>query len=153
MPASTPTLKIPYPLDSDPLRAFPQVAKDAATAIEKQLTPTRAQAPVFDGGWKWSGRGGTITTLGALHIIELEIIRTAFDFDRSSSEVDMCTIPSSVPVPNPTGNEWIPIGMISGMDSYPMALILVGRTVKLRVDHQTHFTQNWRFYGQGVWIA
>lgn len=153
MPATTPTLKIPYPLDSDPLRNFPQLAKDAATAIEKQCTPSTAQAPVFDGGWQWDGRGGKITSLGALHIIELEIIRTAFDFDRANSEVDICTIPSSVPVPNTSNNAWTPIGMVSGMDSYPMALVLVGRTVKIRIDHQTHFTQNWRFYGQGIWIA
>lgn len=117
------------------------------------LTPTTAQAAVFDGGWKWAGRGGKITTLGALHIIELEIIRGAFDFDRNASEVDLCTIPSSVPVPNTSGNTWAPIGMVAGMDAYPMALILAGRTVKIRVDHATHFTQNWRFYGQGAWIA
>lgn len=152
MPATTPTLKIPYPLDSDPLRAFPQLANDAATAIEKQLTPTVVQAPVFDGGWRWSGRGGRITSIGALHLIEIEITRAAFDFDRSSSEVDICTIPSSVPVPNAPGI-WVPLGMVAGMDSYPMELILAGRTVKIRVDHQTHFTQNWRFYGQGMWIA
>lgn len=152
MPASTPTLKIPYPLDSDPLRSFPQLASDAATVIEKQLTPTVVQAPVFDGGWKWSGRGGRITSIGALHLIEIEITRAAFDFDRSSSEVDLCTIPSSVPVPNAPGI-WVPLGMVAGMDSYPMELILAGRTVKIRVDHQTHFTQNWRFYGQGMWIA
>ena len=119
--------------------------------LTRTLTPTTVQAPVFDGGWKWDGRGGTIATLGALHIIEVEIIRAAFDFDRANSEVDICTIPSSVPVP--TSNAWTPIGMVAGMDAYPMALILVGRTVKIRVDHQTHFTQNWRFYGQGVWIA
>ena len=153
MPATTPTLKIPYPLDSDPLRNFPQLAKDAATTIEKQCTPSTAQAPVFDGGWKWDGRGGRITTLGALHIIELEIIRAAFDFDRASSEVDLCTIPASVPVPNESGDKWIPIGMVAGMDAYPMIVLLVGRTVKIRVDHSTHFTQNWRFYGQGTWIA
>lgn len=119
--------------------------------LTRTLTPTTAQAPVFDGGWKWDGRGGTIATIGALHIIEVEIIRAAFDFDRANSEVDICTIPSSVPVP--TSNAWTPIGMVAGMVAYPMALILVGRTVKIRVDHQTHFTQNWRFYGQGVWIA
>jgi hypothetical protein len=153
MPATTPTLSLPYPLDSDRLEDFPTIAKAAATAIEKQFTPATAQAPVFDGGWKWGGRGGKITSLGALHILELEIARTAFDFERASSEVDLCTIPSSVPVPDTTGSAWIPIGMLAGMDSYPMTLILAGRTVKIRVDHFTHFTQNWRFYGQGAWIA
>lgn len=153
MPATTPTLSIPYPLDSDRLEDFPQLAKATATAIEKQLTPSTAQAPVFDGGWKWDGRGGKITTIGALHVLEIEIIRTAFDFDRSASEVDICTIPSSVPVPNTVGTAWVPIGMVSGMDSYPMTLLLAGRTVKIRVDHQTHFTKTWRFYGNGVWIA
>lgn len=153
MPATTPKLKIPYPIDSEPLRGFPQVAKDAATAIEAQLTPTTVQANVFDGGWRWDGLGGKITNLGALHIIEIEIIRAAFDFDRSSSEIDLCTIPSSVPVPSVPATAWTPIGMIAGMDAYPMVLILVGRTVKVRVDHNTHFTQNWRFYGQGIWIA
>lgn len=151
MPAATPTLSLPYPLDSDRLEDFPTLAKAAATAIEKQLMPSTVQAPVFDGGWKWDGQGGKITSLGALHIIEIEIIRTAFDFDRANSEVDICTIPSSVPVP--TSNAWTPIGMVAGMDAYPMVLILVGRTVKIRVDHQTHFTKNWRFYGQGTWIA
>ena len=151
MPAATPTLSLPYPLDSDRLEDFPTLAKAAATAIEKQLMPSTVQAPVFDGGWKWDGSGGKITSLGALHIIEIEIIRTAFDFDRANSEVDICTIPSSVPVP--TSNAWTPIGMIAGMDAYPMVLIMVGRTVKIRVDHQTHFTKNWRFYGQGTWIA
>lgn len=121
--------------------------------LTRTLTPTTAQAPVFDGGWKWDGHGGKITTLGALHIIELEIIRTAFSFDRSASEVDICTIPSTVPVPNTPGNAWTPIGMVAGMDSYPMAVVLAGRTVKIRVDHATRFTQTWRFYGQGVWIA
>lgn len=153
MPATTPTLKIPYPLDSDPLRSFPQLASDAATVIEKQLTPTTLQAPVFDGGWKWEGRGGKITTIGALHVLEIEIIRTAFSFDRNASEVDICTIPSNVPVPNGSGNVWAPIGMVAGMDAYPMAVVLAGRTVKIRVDHTTRFTQNWRFYGQGVWVA
>lgn len=121
--------------------------------LTRTLTPTTAQAPVFDGGWKWDGRGGKITTLGALHIIEVEIVRAAFDFDRANSEVDICTIPSSVPVPDASGSKWVPIGMLAGMDAYPMALILVGRTVKIRVDHQTHFTKDWRFYGQGTWIA
>ena len=153
MPATTSTLKLPYPLDSDRLEDFPTIAKTAATTIENQFIPSTAQAPVFDGGWKWGGRGGKITTVGALHILELEIIRTAFDFDRASSEVDLCTIPASVPVPNPAGDAWVPIGMIAGMDSYPMALILVGHVVKVRVDHQTHFTKTWRFYGQGTWIA
>lgn len=119
--------------------------------LTRTLTPTTAQAPVFDGGWKWDGQGGKIITLGSLHIIEVEIIRAAFDFDRANSEVDICTIPSSVPVP--TSNAWTPIGMVAGMVAYPMALILVGRTVKIRVDHQTHFTKDWRFYGQGIWIA
>lgn len=153
MPANTPSLKIPYPIDSDPLRSFPLVAKGAAETVEKQLTASTVQAPVFDGGWRWDGRGGLITNLGALHILEIEILRNAFDFDRSSSEVDICTIPPSVAVPNPQGNKWVPIGMIAGMDAYPMVMLLVGRTVKIRVDHQTHFTQNWRFYGQGMWIA
>ena len=121
--------------------------------VTRLLTPTTAQAPVFDGGWKWGGRGGKITSAGALHIIEIEIIRAAFDFDRSNSEIDICTIPSSVPVPNTAAAAWAPIGMVGGMDSYPMTLVLAGRTVKIRVDHQTHFTQNWRFYGQGTWIA
>lgn len=121
--------------------------------LTRALTPTTAQTPVFDGGWKWNGRGGKITTLGALHIIEVEIIRAAFDFDRTNSEVDICKIPSSVPVPDASGTTWVPIGMLAGMDAYPMVLILVGRTVKIRVDHQTHFTQGWRFYGQGTWIA
>lgn len=119
--------------------------------LTRTLTPTTVQAPVFDGGWKWGGQAGKITSLGALHIIEVEIIRAAFDFDRANSEVDICTIPSSVPVP--TSNAWTPIGMVAGMEAYPMALILVGRTVKIRVDHQTHFTKDWRFYGQGTWIA
>lgn len=123
------------------------------TEITNSFAPNDAQATVFDGGWKWDGRGGKITTLAALHIIELEIIRAAFDFDRNSSEVDLCTIPASVPVPDPSGKKWIPIGMVAGMDAYPMAVLLVGRTVKIRVDHQTRFTQNWRFYGQGMWIA
>lgn len=153
MPATTPILSVPYPLDSDRLEDFPTIAKQAATTLENRLTPTTAQAPVFDGGWKWDGRGGKITTLGALHIIEMEIIRTAFDFDRASSEVDLCTIPSSVPVPDATSGAWVSIGMLAGMDAYPMALLLVGRTVKIRVDHQTHFTKGWRFYGQGIWIA
>lgn len=153
MPATTSTLNLPYPLDSDRLEDFPTIAKASATTIEKILIPATAQAPVFDGGWKWDGRGGKITTAGALHIIEIEIIRTAFDFDRSNSEIDICTIPSSVPVPNTAGDAWTPIGMVAGMDSYPMNLILAGRTVKIRVDHQTHFTKNWRFYGQGTWIA
>ena len=121
--------------------------------ITRMFTPTSAQAPVFDGGWKWSGRGGKITNFGALHIIELEIVRAAFDFDRSSSEVDLCTIPADIPVPSVNTNQWVPIGTVAGMDAYPMVLLLMGRTVKIRVDHQTHFTQNWRFYGQGMWIA
>lgn len=153
MPATTSTLKLPYPLDSDRLEDFPTIAKAAATAVEKQLTPQIAQAPVFDGGWKWNSRGGKITSLGALHILEIEIIRAAFDFDRASSEIDLCTIPSNVQVPDPTGSTWVPVGMVAGMDSYPMILLLVGRTVKIRVDHQTHFTKGWTFYGQGTWIA
>ena len=123
------------------------------TEITNSFAPNYAQATVFDGGWKWGGRGGKISSIGSLHIIEIEVVRNAFDFDRASSEIDICTIPSSVPVPNASGNIWVPIGMVAGMDAYPMALILVGRTVKIRVDHQTHFTQNWRFYGQGMWIA
>ena len=117
MPATTPTLKIPYPLDSDPLRSFPQVAKDAATILDSASTIKTATLPLFDGAWRYEPEGGLVRTVNGTNHLSISIVRTGGSFHMDAGGIiDIFRINNTVKVPST--REWVMCGtlvLVSGL--------------------------------------
>lgn len=152
MPATTPTLKIPYPLDSDPLRNFPQLAKDAATTIEKQLIPTTAQFTVFDNAWRHDGGSGEVRSTNGVHHLSISLVRTGASFHMDgNSIIDIMRINNSVKVPST--QEWVICGSFFGFGIWPMPVFLNNGLVRVFVPGPVDIQQNGAYRGFASWVA
>lgn len=101
MPATTTTLKLPYPLDSDRLEDFPTIAKQSAQLIDQAATMKTTVLPVFDDAWRHDPDGGLVRTInGVNHLnISLRRIKNSFHMD-ANGIVDIYRVNGLVKVPS-----------------------------------------------------
>ena len=101
MPATTPNLKIPYPIDSDPLRSFPQLAKDAATILDTAATMKAVVLPVFDGAWRHDPDGGMVRSINGTNHLNISLVRTGSSFHMDAGGIiDIYRVNNLVKVPS-----------------------------------------------------
>lgn len=152
MPATTPNLNIPYPIDSDPLRSFPQVAKDAATIIDTQQSLSTAVLPVIEGSWRHDPDGGMVRTIGGTHYLNISIFRTGPGFHMNPGGIiDLYRVNNLVKVPNT--REWVICGSLFGPDIWPMPVFLNNGLVRVLCYGHVDIKQNQVYRGSAVWVA
>lgn len=152
MPATTPTLKIPYPLDSDPLRAFPQVAKDAATILDSASTIKTATLPLFDGAWRYDPEGGLVRTINGTNHLSISIVRTGGSFHMDAGGIiDIYRVNNVVKVPST--REWVMVGTLFGPGIWPMPIFLNNGLVRVYCYGPVDIQANGTYRGSAVWVA
>lgn len=152
MPATTPTLKIPYPLDSDPLRDFPQLAKDAATILDTASTIKTATLPVFDGAWRHDPEGGLVRTINGTNHLNISIVRTGGSFHMDAGGIiDIYRVNNLVKVPST--REWVMCGTVFGPGIWPMPVFLNNGLVRVLCYGPVDIQDGGAYRGSAVWVA
>lgn len=143
MPATTTTLKIPYPLPGDRVADYPTTAKTAAQTIEANIT-SKAQLTT-PSGWTWRANSATVQKVGRA------VLFSGADYSANSSKtlnkgslVELGTIiPSGyrpnneVHIPTYIMNGWgNHIPCVLGIRSSGTAFVIPGATVTLSTNNQ-----------------
>lgn len=152
MPATTTTLKLPYPLDSDRLEDFPTIAKQSAQLIDQAATTKAVVLPVFDDAWRHDPDGGLVRTInGVNHLnISLRRIKNSFHMD-ANGIVDIYRINNLVKVPST--REWVFCGSIYGPGVWPMPVFLDQGLVRVLCYGPVDFTKDSVYRGHATWVA
>ena len=152
MPATTTTLKIPYPLDSDRLEDFPTVAKQAAQVIDSAATMNTVVLPVFDNAWQHDPDGGHVRSINGVHHLNISLrrIKDSFHMD-ANGIVDIYRVNDLVKVPST--REWIFCGSIFGPGVWPMPIFLDKGLVRILCYGPVDFTKDSVYRGSATWVA
>lgn len=152
MPATTTTLKIPYPLDSDRLEDFPTVAKQAAQVIDSTATMNTVVLPVFDNAWRHDPDGGLVRSINGVHHLNISLRRIKDSFHMGvNGIVDIYRVNNLVKVPST--REWVFCGSIFGPGVWPMPIFLDNGLVRILCYGPVDFTKDSVYRGSATWVA
>lgn len=152
MPATTTTLKLPYPLDSDRLEDFPTIAKQTAQLLDQAATVKTATLPVFDNAWRHEGDSGIVRTANNSHQLTISLVRAGGGFHMDgNSIIDIMRVNNLVAVPST--REWVMCGSIYGPGIWPMPVFLNSGLVRVFVPGPVDIQQNGAYRGFASWVA
>lgn len=152
MPATTPTLSLPYPLDSDRLEDFPTIAKQSAQLIDQAATVKSVVLPTFDNAWKHDLESGLVRTINGTNHLNISLTRTGDSFHMNPGGIiDLLRVNNSVRVPNT--REWVMCGTLFGPDVWPMPIFLNNGLVRVLCYGHVDIRKNGAYRGSATWVA
>lgn len=152
MPATTSTLKLPYPLDSDRLEDFPTIAKQSAQLIDQAATVSAVVLPTFDNAWRHDPDGGMVRTVNGVSHLNISIVRTKDSFHMEAGGiVDIYRVNNLVKVPST--REWVMCGTLFGPNVWPMPVFLNNGLVRVLCYGPVDFVKGSTYRGSAVWTA